>query len=163
MKEPDIVLADIIQSRLGLDDDRVVIYDQDFKAPKDKLIYIVISTGTDKIISNINKFDESANEQVQTITMNTTFNVEITSKNEDAKTRRFEVLMAINSNEAIRESEDNNIRIFRTKTIQDLSFIEGGSSLHRFRIPVIISHMIIKRSSTNYYDSFQSVEVGIDG
>lgn len=162
MSEPDIVLADIIQAKLSLSAERVVVYDQNFKAPKDKLIYVVISTGSDKIISNTNKFDDALNQQVQAIVMNTTFNVEITSKNEDAKLRRFEVLTAINSNEATRKAEDNNIRIFRTNTILDLSFIEGSSSLHRYRIPVIISHMVIIKSDTEYYDSFQSPEVDIN-
>lgn len=162
MSEPDIILADIIQERMGLTSDRVVVYDQNFKAPNDKLIYIVISTGTDKIISNVNRFDDVLNQQVQSISMATTFNVEITSKNEDAKLKRFEVLMAINSNEAIRQAEDNNIKIFRTNTIQDLSSIEGGSSLHRYRIPVIINHMIIKKSDTDYFEHFQSPEVDIN-
>lgn len=159
---PDIVLATIIQNEMSIPDGRIVLYDQNFKAPKDDEIYIIISTGLDNIISNTNKFDHVLNEQVQKIQRNTTFNIEITSKNEDAKIRRHEVLMAINSNYAQRMMEENNIRIFRTPNIQDLSFIEGSSALHRYRISVIINSMEIKRSSTDYYENFQKVEVEIN-
>lgn len=157
--EPDLVLADIITTEMAIPAERVVLYDQNYKAPKDDDIYIIISTGADKIISNTNRFDPVENKQVQKITKNTTYNIEITSRNDTAKTRRAEVLMAINSNNAIKQMEDNNIRIFRTSTIQDLSFIEASSSLHRYRISVIINNMETKISDTDYYDDFQTPEV----
>lgn len=159
---PDKVLATIIKDEMSIPDGRIVLYDQNFKAPKDNDLFIIISTGLDNIISNTNKFDSVLNEQVQKISRNTTYNIEITSKNTDAKTRRHEVLMAINSNYAIRLMEENNIRIFRTPTIQDLSFIEGSSALHRYRISVIINNMEIKRSGTDYYEHFQKAEVEVN-
>lgn len=162
MSQPDKVLAQIIQDRLNLPTGRVVLYDQNFKAPSDKAIYVVISTGLDTIISNVNKFNNETKQQEQFLTMNTEYIVEITSQDTSAKLRRHEVLMAINSNEAINKMEENNIRIFRTKTIQDLSFIEGRSSLHRYRIPVIINHIEIIKSDTSYYEEYQKPEVLID-
>jgi len=156
---PNKLLATIIEEEMNLNNGRVVLYDQNFKAPKDRGLFIVISTGSDQIIANTNKFDTVTNEQVQKISKNTTYWVEITSRNMEAAERRHEVLMAINSNYSIQQMEKNNVKIFRTNTIQDLSFIDGSSSLHRYRIPVIINNMSEKRSVTDYFDNFQTVEV----
>lgn len=162
MSQPDKVLAQIIKDRLNLSDGRIVLYDQNYRAPKDKGIYVVISTGQDTIISNVNKFNDVTNQQEQSVTMNTEYIIEITSQDTSAKLRRHEILMAIDSNEAINKMEENNIRIFRTKTIQDLSFVEARSSLHRYRIPVIINHIEIMKSDTSYYREYQKPEVLID-
>lgn len=159
---PDKVLANIIQNEMSLPNGRVVLYDNNFKAPKDHRLYAIISTGPDKIISNVNKFDYENNKQIQKISMNTEYIIELTSKNTDAKLRRHEILMAIVSDYAVRMMEDNNMKIFRTSRILDLSFIEGASSLHRYRISVIINHMEIKESDTDCYENFQTAEVEIN-
>lgn len=158
----DKILATIIKHEMSIPDGRIVLYDQNYKAPKDNAIYIVIKTGEDKITSSTNKLDTATNEQIQTLSMNTNYDIEITSKDNSAKERRHEILMALNSNYAIRKMEENNIRIFKISKILDLSFIEASSSLHRFKISVIINSMKIKKSSTDYYDKFQSVEVEIN-
>ena len=158
MSEPDLILADIISTEMSLDADRVVVYDQNFIPPKDQNIYIIISLQSSKIIGNNNRFNPATEEEEQYISVSETYNVEITSKNRDALTNRFGVNLAIKSTYSQQKQEENQIRIFRSNTNLDLSFIEGTSSLHRYRIPVIINSTKISDKAIDIYDNFQAVE-----
>ena len=139
MIKPDIILCDIIATDMGLDSARVVVYNQNWKAPKDDGIYIVVAEGSSRIIGNTNRFvpaDPNAHpptvdREVKKVAVSTTYNVEITSKNTDAKYRKTEVLAAIGSDYSEQKQELNQIRIFRTGQILDLSFIDGRYALHR--------------------------------
>ena len=167
---PEIVLCDAITEEMDLDDSRVVVYNQNYEPPKDHGIYITVSLQSRKIISSVNKFvpaDAEAepptmDREVKTVSMASTYAVEVTSKDESALERNHEVIMALTSDYAQRAMESNNMRIFRTGQIMDLSFIEGSSSLHRYRIPVIIHHIERKEKEIVTYDKFQSVQEEID-
>ena len=139
--EPDVILCDIIANFTGIDENRVVIYDQNFKKPTDKNIFIVVSTGLSKIVSEVENFDPDTDEMVSTINIYTQFQIELTTYNEEAKQQRHEIIMAINSVYSVRQQENNNMSIFRNGDILDLSAVDGATSLHRYQIPVIISYM----------------------
>lgn len=154
----EVVLADIIATELSLDASRVVIYDENYEPPKDQGIYIIIAYSISKIVGVSNKFDPDTDEEIQAITWYTTYNVEVTSRNTDAQDRHFEVILAITSNYALRRQEDNDIRLFRTAMVTDLSAIEGSAALHRYQIPIIISSVETKRSSILPIEKFRAVE-----
>lgn len=169
MIEIDVILSDIIATDMGLPPERVVVYDEGWKSPKDKDIYITVAFSSPGRVIGLNNKFEPANpsaepptndREVKIISKQETYNVEITSKNRDALIRYPEVLMALISNYSEQVQESNQIRIFRTGQFQDLSFIEGGSSLHRYRIPVIINstEVIVKDIITyNKYQTPQEV------
>lgn len=161
-------LADIIQTELSIPQGRVVLYNQNFKPPKDDDIFVVIALQTPKIISSSNRFEPADAEaepptndrEVKSVAKSETWIIEITSKNTDAMEQLPAVIASLTSNYSEQLQESNSIRIFRTATIQDLSFIEGGSSLHRYRIPVIINstEVIVKDIITyNKYQTPQEV------
>jgi len=156
--EPDLILADLIATEMSLNSDRVVVYDQNFKPPKDQDIYIIIAFQSGRIIGNNNRFNPVTNKEEQYVSISETYNVEMTSKNRDAVTRRYRPNMAIKSTYSQQKQEEHQIRIFRTNINLDLSFIEGTSSLHRYRIPVIINSTQLESKVIDYYDNFQSVE-----
>lgn len=156
--EPDLILADIIATEMSLDADRVVVYDENFQPPKDKFIYIVIALQSSRIIGNNNRFNPDTEEEEQYISVSETYNVEITSKNRDALNNRFGVNFAIRSTYSQQKQEEHQIRIFRTNQNIDLSFIEGTTSLHRYRIPVIINSTKLSDKSIDVYDKFQAIE-----
>ena len=158
MADPDKILCDIIATEMSLDTDRVVVYDQNFKPPKDNNIYITIALQSSRIIGNNNRFNPVTNEEEQYVSVSETYNVEITSKNRDAMTRRLAPNMAIKSTYSQQQQELNQVRIFRTNTNLDLSFIEGASSLHRYRIPVIINSTQLDSKEIDIYDNFRAVE-----
>lgn len=161
MIEVDKILCDIIATDMDLDRSRIVVYDQNWKSPKDNDIYIVVSESSSKIIGNNNKFDFETNEEVKTVALSTTYNIEVTSKNTDAKYRKTEILSAIASNYSEQKQEENSIRIFRKGQIMDLSFIDGRSALHRYQIPVIINSVKISRRPTPFYDKTPPIQIDI--
>jgi len=153
------ILADILSTYMEIDADRVVMSNQNFKSPKDDDIFIIVIPGPQNIIATTNRFDPDADEEIVSQVVSETFNVEITSRNSDALTRRNEIAMAIRSTYSEQIQEQNNIRIFRTRQTLDLSFIEGSSALHRYRIPVIIQGMEVKRTAITPIDKFPTTEV----
>lgn len=158
MIKPDIILCDIISTDMSLDPDRVVVYNQNWISPKDEGIYVVVSGGPVRIIGNTNRFDHVGEKEIKKVPVSETYNIEITSKNTDAKYRRAEVLAAIGSDYSEQQQETNQIRIFRTNQILDLSFISGRSALNRYQIPVIINSVQIYEKDITFYDKFQKTE-----
>lgn len=159
MIKPDIILCDIIATDMGLDPTRVVVYNQNWKSPKDDDIYVVVTEGPSRIIGNTNRFDSDNDQEVKSVSGSTTYNIEITSRNTDAKYRKLEVLAAIGSDYSEQKQEENQIRIFRTNQITDLSFIDGRSALHRYQIPVIINSVQTYEKQIAVYDKFQETEI----
>lgn len=162
MIKPDIILCGIIATDMSLDASRVVVYNQNWKSPQDDNIYIVVSNGTDRIIGNTNRFDDQNNKEIKKVAVFAGYNIEITSRNTDAKYRKFEVLAAINSDYSEQQQETNQIRIFRTNQILDISFIDGRSALHRYQIPVIINSVQIYEKTIVPFDKFQETEILVE-
>ena len=162
MIKPDIILCDIIATDMALDPSRVVVYNQNWKSPQDDDIYIVVSEGSSRIIGNTNRFDSDNNQEVKKISTSATYNIEITSRNTDAKYRKAEILAAIGSDYSEQKQEENEMRIFRTSQILDLSFIEGRSALHRYQIPVIINSVQTHKKSIIPIDKFQADEILVE-
>lgn len=162
MIKPDIILCDIIAIDMSLDPARVAVYNQNWKSPQDDDIYIIVSGGPERIIGNANQFDFEAEKEIKKVSVSSVYNVEITSRNTDAKYRKAEVLAAINSDYSEQQQELNQIRIFRTNQILDLSFIDGRSALHRYQIPVIINSVQIYEKSIVPFDKFQETEILVE-
>lgn len=171
MSDPAAVLVDILVTEMELDQSRVVQYSQNWKAPKDDDIYITVALSRPRIIGSNNRFmpadpeavPPTVDREVKTVSLATDYNIEITSKNRDAQLRYYEVLMAIDSVYAFQKMEENGIRIDRNAQIMDLSFIEGSSALHRYRIPVTIFHSETKEKEIIPYENFQTPQEEIDG
>lgn len=169
MIKPDIILCDIIATDMGIDPTRVVVYNQNWNSPTDEDIYIVVSGGTELIIGNQNRFEPAdpaaepptVDREVKCVSVSATYNIEITSKNTDAKYRRSEVLAAIGSTYSEQKQEENQIRIFRTRQILDLSFISGRSSLNRYQIPVIINSVQTYEKPIISINKFQENQIEV--
>lgn len=157
--EVDLILCDIITQELGIDPARVVVYNQNWEPPADSGLYIIVSTGQFTTVGNTNRFDPDTNEEVKSVSGYTELAIEITSKDRSALERKEEIIMALTSTYSVRQQEDSNIKIFRSGDILDLSFIEGASALHRFRVPVRITSVKEKRTAIEPIDKFRTPEV----
>lgn len=159
--EIDVILADIIATDMAIDADRVVVYDQNWKSPKDQDIYITIALSSPvRIIGANNNFDPDTDSEIKTVSKSEPYNIEITSKNRDAQDRWPEIIMALGSTYAVQKMEENNIRIFpQSRNVMDLSLIEASSSLHRYRIPVIVNSVTRKVTAITPIESFPVPEV----
>ena len=156
MNNPSIILCDIISTEMEIDPSRVVISNQNWKSPKDDDLYVVVSESTSKVIGSNIRFDSDNDKEIKTLSISATYNVEITSKNTDAKTRKEEIVAALTSGYSQTQQEDNQIRIFRTSQILNLSFIDGRSSLNRYQIPVVINYVRKYEKSITPLDKFQA-------
>lgn len=159
IEKPDNALCTIIAAEMELDPSRVVVYNQNFKAPSDTEIYIIVAKRSVRIVGSKNEPDPDTDEEIKSVILNETYDVEITSKNTDAKMRAPEIIMALTSSFSVQIQEEGNFKISRTSDILDLSFISGPSALHRYRIPVIIDRVMTKRTSIEMIDKFQTPEV----
>jgi len=157
--EIDEILAKIIINEFSdLSPSRVVLYGQNYKAPKDGGLYIVISTGDSYIVGSLNKFDEDTLEEVKSVTFAVPMKVELTSRDRTAYERKEEVIMAITSQFGEYTQQENNCRFFRSGNIKDLTFIEASSSLYRFNIPIVGHYLKVKRSLVEYYENYRANE-----
>lgn len=159
MAEVDKLVADIIAHDMELDSSRVVLYNQNYTAPIDSNIYIIIATSQFTRTGLNNRFDPETNEEVKTITGSTSVNIEVTSKSREALERKEEVLLAIISTYSQQVQEKNNIRIFASGDILDLSEIEGASAVHRFRIPLVVQSIKTKRTDVTPITQYKDQEV----
>lgn len=158
----DIFVADIITNELGINANRVVVYGQNFKAPNDDNLYVIVKTGATIILGSVNRFDESTLEEVKSITSFVTLTIELTSKNREAYEKKEEVVMALTSVYSIQKQEENSFKLFRAGDIQDLTFIEGAASLYRFNIPVKANYLTIKRTEVPYFDKKRANEIIVE-
>jgi len=155
----DKIITDIIEHEFSVPTGRIVVNNQGYKPEKDFDPWYVISYQSNKIVGNSNVLDPDADEQVQKTTFFTKLKIEVRGKSREVITNAFLIPAALNSDYAIQKMEENNIRIFRAGEALDLSEVDGASSLHRWRIPVTITHMVIKRSSIVPFENFQTTEV----
>ena len=152
--EPDQVLAKILRTYMGLPEDRVVIYNGNFDAPKDPHIYILISYESGQTLGIKNGFDAATEKETAQAVMYNTYAVEIISKSREAMERKEEILMALHSQTGLNIAEENNVRLWRNGNILDLSAIEGASALSRYRINIVMSSLKEKQAPVEYYEHF---------
>lgn len=158
----DKIIADILGHELSIPDGRIVVNNQGYKPPKDDAPWWVILFAGSKILGNSNDYDPDTDEEIQQTSFYTKLNIEIKGKTRDVITQAYLTAAALNSVYAQQKAEEENIRVFRTVDPVDLSEVDGASSLHRWRIPVTITHMVTKRASTAPFENFQQTEVLLD-
>ncbi len=160
------VMADIITSEMTLPDltidskvfSPVMLYNERQKIPPTyKDIYIVLAIVSSKIIGTVNRPEdaEAGLSQVQGVTRNEMVQIDIMSQNSEARTRRDEVIMALNSLYAQQQCELYNIKLARIplQTV-DVSALEGTSRLNRYAITINAMSTFNKVVEAEYYDNF---------
>ncbi len=162
-KSTALVLCEILQHELSLETGRIALYNQNYKAPNDTGLYIVVGLTSLQILSSNRTYqtgpEEDATEAHQTVNAAGTFYIEFTSKGDEALERQGEVIASMNSFYAVQQQESHHIRISRNPQVLDLSFIEGPSSLHRFRFEVAVFYLLSVKKPIDTYEAIQSPEV----
>jgi hypothetical protein len=156
------LLANIIQAYMALGDDRVVLKDEGFDAPKDDGIYVLILHETGKTMSIKSSIDSST--QIETMSRSgfESFSVEVVSRNRDADDRYPEVLMGLQSVQGQQAQESAQVSIFRGGQELDLSSVEGSGALRRWHIPIIVSNVQSKTAAVPYFDKFRDLTVKVE-
>lgn len=156
----------IIATFLDLDSSRVYIYNQDFKIPPIEGLFIVVEEKGGKTFSNTNRFtateeEDSAKENLSLLTRKT-LTIHIFSKNEEARLRHEEVLMALTSTLAEEQQEIFQYQIgYVPPSFLNLSELEGAGMLTRFSADIGVNVWRAQTRSVNYFDTF-SDEIVVD-
>jgi len=156
----------ILATFMEIDSSRVYIYNQDFKIPPIEGLFIVLEEKSSRPFSNTNRFTateevDSAKENLSLLTSKT-FAIHIFSKNEEARLRHEEVIMALNSTLAQEQQEIFQYQLgFIPRDFLNLSELEGAGMLTRFSADIGVNVWRAKDRSVNYFDTF-SDEIVID-
>lgn len=155
-REPVKIIADIISHELGLDESRIFIYNDGRPLPKDKNLYIVLYVRETPPYGSKTEYKEidGVFTEVQTLNFQQTVTASIISKDTSARTRFYEVQMAMNSTYSIQQQEKYGCHISRIADVVDLSFLEQTERLNRFDTTIRLLYAVEKKQQVDYYDTF---------
>ncbi len=172
-KEIEKIFVDLIQVSLGLPNDYgkdpngnvipcVTIKSQNLKLFNTTKLQITVSTLQNRIFSNRKEYREEVIDDVTKyyediyINENRTIQIDIYSRNNDARTRFPEVQACLNSTYAEQLQDKYQFRIGVISNAVNLSGLDGGSDINRFtiRFQCLIWNKYTKE--VGYYNSFRT-------
>ena len=151
------LFCDIIQSEMQLEDDQVYLWDQKLNIPPDDRLYIAVSVQSCKPYSNIREMVSTVSglEEHQTVNMQATLGIDIISRSSEARDRKEEVIMALNSTLAQKTQETYAMLIGKVSTgFNNLSEIEGAAIPYRFVVSCSLQYKVTKQKLVEYYDNY---------
>ena len=149
-------VVDIIRTEMGLDQQHIWIQAQNRKIPPNSNdLYVVVGVVDFLPISSKSRFDSKTDKEIQTLYGRANIQVDIFSRSNEARTRRGEVLMALNSFYSKGIQDSKQFRIFELpSTFINLSGLAGGSDINRFTMRFYAMVAEDKVKSSTYYDTF---------
>lgn len=154
------VVADIIQSEMGLGPDRVYLYNQKYRIPPDEGLFIVVgflgarAFGAKTTYEN----DPISNElvEVQSVNQQETYTVDLLSRDSSARVRKQEIILALNSTLAQQMQEQYSFKIANLPTsFNDVSELEATAILNRYQLAFNALVVYRKVKSVPFFDQFQ--------
>lgn len=149
-------IVDIIRTEMGLSQQNIWIHSQNRKIPpQSQELYVTVGCVDFLPISSKSRYDSEKDDEIQTVYGRASVQVDILSRSLEARQRRAELLMALNSFYSKEVQDKKQFRIFELpQRFINTSSLEGGSEINRFSL--IIRAMISqdKVKSTEYYDTF---------
>lgn len=150
------VIKQIIDNEMEMPENRVWAYNQNNDIPQDGNLFIVLHYGKRDVIANNSRIKYTADgaNEIQTTNLCEDIMISLLSKNNDARDRAHEVLMAMNSNYSQQLQAKNKMHISTTGDIYDASFLEGTARINRFDVKIKVFKSYEKIKSVSYYDKF---------
>lgn len=167
------ILVDIIKHELNLPDNygttskddvipSVIIYGQNIKLFNTDKMQITVRTVSQRVWSNRNEFKEVTTSnvtnyaEIQDINESRFMQIDVYSRNNDARERFWEVSMALRSVYAEQQMDLYNFKIGTITNSQNTSGIDGGSDINRFTISFNVLTHQQKAKTVDYYDKFET-------
>lgn len=158
MAEPISIIRNIIIKEMDLKPDRIWIYNADAPLPKDSGLFCILSLNAQNPFSNNVKYEDSLEDdtlnEVQTMNVQADITVSLLSKDDSARSRAYEVQMALGSTYSQQMQEKNKMHISRIGNVIDASFLEATSRLNRFDVDCVALYAYKKVKPVDYYDKF---------
>lgn len=151
-------IVDIIRTEMGLNQQNIWIHSQNRKIPPQSMeLYVTVGCVDFLPISSKSQYNPDEDTEVQTVYGRASVQIDILSRSLEARQRRAELLMALNSFYSKEIQDKHQFRIFELPPrFINTSSLEGGSEINRFSL--IIRAMISqdKVKSSAYYDKFNA-------
>lgn len=169
-KSIEKILVDIIKHELELPDNygktprgdvipSVIIYAQNIKLFNIDKLQITVKTVSSHVYSNRKEYittSENEYQEIQDINQQRLMQIDVYSRNNDARDRYWEIVTALNSTYAEQMQELYQFKIGTITNDINLSGIDGGSDINRFTISFNVLVHYQKVNSVDYYDKFQT-------
>lgn len=159
-REPIKIIGDILKNCMALTDDQIWIYNQDFKIPETSGLFILLQYNNSDNYSSTNEFlpapegTDTAQESTSILTRED-YTINVISKNDDARSRKEEVIMSLNSNYSQDLQGLYQFQIAKvSNSFVNVSELEGAGMLNRFAINVSLLAHYNKTIDTAFYDDF---------
>lgn len=170
-KEIEKILADIFRHELDLPENYgktpdgntipcVSIYGQNLKLYNVDKIQITIRTLSAQTYSNrleysVHPDDDKKLIETQYINQSRMIQVDVFSRNNEARQRFWEITAALRSTYAQQQEDLYNFKIGIITSDNNLSGLEGGSDINRFSTTFNVIVHYSKSKTIDYYDKFQ--------
>ena len=151
-------VVDIIRTELGLDQQHIWIQSQNRKIPPNSNdLYVVVGVVDFLPISSKSYYLSAKDIERQVIYGRANVQIDIFSRSNEARNRRGEILMALNSFYSKGIQDSKQFRIFELpSTFLNLSGLAGGSDINRFTMRFYAMIAESKEKSSDYYDTFNA-------
>lgn len=175
--EIEKILVDILQHELqlppnyGVDNNgdtipSIIIYAQNIKLFNTDKIQITVKTLTARDYSNRIEYipnDDGGLTEVQDINQSRMMQIDVYSRNNEARQRFWEVSAALKSTYAAQMQDLYNFKIGTITNDINLSGLGGGSDVNRYTLTFEVLLHYQKTNTIDYYDKFQIDTYGDNG
>lgn len=158
--EPIKVLAGILKTELAMEDGTIMLGLENWEVPKTEGLYIALFYGVERIVGQGNDFDTSTNEEIQTVAMLHEIAIEAMSFNSEARLRKEEIIMALNSVYAQNVMGQQLMQINALpQAFVSVPTLEETKQLNRYRITFAMNALHQKIKPVEYYDQFKDASI----
>jgi hypothetical protein len=159
-----LLFCEIIQKFLGLANGRVYLWDQKIMEPTDAGLFIAVSELSCKPFGIQNRFNGSggASDSVQAVNMYTLLQIDVISRNTEARDRKEEVILALDSNYSRFQQDANSFLIGKLppgSNFVNISSPDGAGIPYRFNISVAIQYAFTRTRAVESFNTFETPQV----
>ena len=151
-------IVDIIRKEMNLNQQNIWIHSQNRKIPpQSQELYVTVGCVDFLPISSKSRFNPDNDTEIQTVYGRASVQIDILSRSREARIRRAELLMALNSYYSKEIQDKHQFRIFELpQRFINTSSLEGGSEINRFSLVIRAMISEDKVKTTSYYDTFNA-------
>lgn len=158
--DPLKILAILVREEMGLKQDQVVIYNQEFQMPPDDRLYASLSIFGSKTFGVEQSHETTALDpelrEVQTTNRQELISVMLYSSTPEARIRSWEIPLVFTSDRAQQAMEARSFTMGRLPlAMTDVSEQDGAKRLNRFSFTFSLLVAYEKRKPVQYFDKFQ--------
>lgn len=151
-------IVDIIRKEMNLNQQNIWIHSQNRKIPpQSQELYVTVGCVDFLPISSKSRFNPDNDTEIQTVYGRASVQIDVLSRSREARIRRAELLMALNSYYSKEIQDKYQFRIFELpQRFINTSSLEGGSEINRFSLVIRAMISEDKVKTTSYYDTFNA-------